>query len=101
MTLKILTDRSPRYLEKLFSVSQNENYNFRSNQTKLKLPKTKTNFQLRSFSYRAAKSCNEIPSETNECYNNLSILSFKPQLLTTVIQIMNVYECNDKSIFTK
>ena len=39
MTFKILTGRSPQYLEKLFSISQNDNYNLRSNQTKLKLPK--------------------------------------------------------------
>ena len=39
MTFKILTGRSPQYLEKLFSISQNNNYNLRSNQTKLKLPK--------------------------------------------------------------
>ena len=38
MTFKILTGRSPRYFEKLFSASQNDNYNLRSNQTKLKLP---------------------------------------------------------------
>ena len=63
MAFKILSGRSPRYLEKLFSVSQNDNYNLRSNQTKLKLPKPKTNFLKRSFSYRTAKSWNELPSE--------------------------------------
>ena len=49
MAFKILSGRSPQYLEKLFSVSQNDNYNLRSNQTKLKLPKPKTNFLKRSF----------------------------------------------------
>ena len=83
MAFKILSGRSPRYLEKLFSVSQNDNYNLRSNQTKLKLPKPKTNFLKRSFSYRAAKSWNELPSETTASYNNLSILSFKRQLLNS------------------
>ena len=83
MTFKILTGRSPQYLEKLFSISQNDNYNLRSNQTKLKLPKPKTNFLKRSFSYRAAKSWNELPSGTTENYNNLSILSFKRQLLSS------------------
>ena len=83
MAFKILSGRSPRYLEKLFSVSQNNNYNLRSNQTKLKLPKPKTNFLKRSFSYRAAKSWNELPSETTASYNNLSILSFKRQLLNS------------------
>ena len=65
MAFKILSGRSPRYLEKLFSVSQNDNYNLRSNQTKLKLPKPKTNFFKRSFSYRAAKSCMERTSKWN------------------------------------
>ena len=83
MTFKILTGRSPQYLEKLFSISQNDNYNLRSNQTKLKLPKPKTNFLKRSFSYRTAKSWNELPSGTTENYNNLSILSFKRQLLSS------------------
>ena len=80
MAFKILSGRSPRYLEKLFSVSQNDHYNLRSNQTKLKLAKPKTNFLKRSLLYRAAKSWNELPSETTASYGNLSILSFKRQL---------------------
>ena len=83
MAFKILSGRSPRYLEKLFSVSQNDNYNLRNNQTKLKLPKPKTNFLKRSFSYRAAKSWNELPSETTASCNNFSILSLKRQLLNS------------------
>ena len=83
MAFKILSGRSPRYLEKLFSVNQNDNYNLRSNQTKLKLPKPKTNFLKRSFSYRAARSWSELPSETAASYNNRSILSFKRQLLNS------------------
>ena len=87
MTFKVLTGRLPRYLGKLFSVSQNDNYNLRSNQIKLNLPKPKTNFLKRSFSYRAAKSWNELPSENTENYNNLSILSFKRQLLNSSVSI--------------
>ena len=74
MAFKMLSGRSPRYLEKLFSVSQNDNYNLRSNQTKLKLPKHTglrspgTNFQVK---------------QTTASYNNLSILSFKRQLLNS------------------
>ena len=84
-TFKVLTGRSPRYLEKLFSVSQNDNYNLRSNQTKLNLPKPNTNFLKRSFSYRAAKCWNELPSETIENYTNLSVLSFKRQLFNSLV----------------
>ena len=83
-TFKVLTGRSPRYLEKLFSVSQNDNYNLRSNQIKLNLPKPKTNFLKRRFSYRAAKCWNELPGETIENYTNLSVLSFKRQLFNSL-----------------
>ena len=71
MTFKILTGRSPQYLEKLFSISQNDNYNLRSNQTKLKLPKPKTNFLKRSFLYRSAKYWNELQSGTTENYHTI------------------------------
>jgi hypothetical protein len=80
MTFKALTGRLPQYLVKLFTRCQNNNYNLRSNQTKLALPKPKTNFLKRSFSYRASKSWNELSSETIENYNELSILSFKRRL---------------------
>ena len=49
MAFKILSGRSPRYLEKLFSVSQTDNYNLRSNQTKLKLPEQKQIFSKEVF----------------------------------------------------
>ena len=44
MTVNVLTSRLPRYIEKLFSVSKDYNYNLGSNQTKLMLPKPKKNF---------------------------------------------------------
>jgi hypothetical protein len=78
MTFKALTDRLPQYLVKLFARCQNNNYNLRSTQTKLALPKPQTNFLQRNFSYRAAKSWNELSSETIENHNEISILSFNP-----------------------
>ena len=51
MTFRALTGRLPQYLVKLFTRCQNNNYNLRSNQTKLALPKPKTNFLKMSFSY--------------------------------------------------
>ena len=48
MTFKALTGRLPQYLVKLFTRCQNNNYNLRSIQTKLALPKPKTNFPKRS-----------------------------------------------------
>ena len=84
MAFKIVSDRSPRYLEKLFSVSQNDNYNLRSNQTKLKLPKSKTNFLKRSFHTELrSPGTNFQVKQTTASYNNLSILSFKRQLLNS------------------
>jgi hypothetical protein len=71
MTFIALTGRLPQYLVKLFTRCQNNNYNLRGNQTKLALPKPKTNFLKRSFSYTAAKSWNEVSSETIENYNEL------------------------------
>ena len=78
MTFRALTGRLPQYLVKLFTRCQNNNYSLRSNQTKI--PKPKTNFLKRSFSYRAAKSWNDISSEAIENQNELSILSFKRRL---------------------
>jgi hypothetical protein len=41
MTFKALTGGLPQYLVKLFTRCQNNNYNLRSNQTNLALPKPK------------------------------------------------------------
>jgi hypothetical protein len=84
MTFRALTGRLPQYLVKLFTRCQNNNYSLRSNQTKLALPKPKTNLLKRSFSYRAAKSWNDISSEAIENQNDLSILSFKRRLYNKV-----------------
>jgi hypothetical protein len=77
MTFKALTGGLPQYLVKLFTRCQNNNYNLRSNQTNLELPKPKTNFLKRSFSYRAARSWNELSSETIENYNELLYQSYR------------------------
>jgi hypothetical protein len=66
-----------RYLENLFSVSQNDNYNLRSNQTKLNLPKPKKNFLKRRFSYRATK-----------CWN----FHVKPKKITIIFQLLYVVQ---------
>ena len=81
MTFKALTGRLPDYLTKLFSKCENSNYSLRSNHSKLALPKPKTSFLKRSFSYRAAKSWNELSCETIDNYENISISSFKKRLL--------------------
>ena len=58
MSFKALTDRLPIYLQKLFIKCNNNNYHLRSNNSKLALPKPKTNFLKRSFSYRTAQVWN-------------------------------------------
>ena len=84
MTFKALTSRSLRYLKTLISANQNDNYNLRSNETKSKLLKPKTNFLKEVFSYRAAKSWNEPLSETTENHNNTSTSSYKRQLFNSL-----------------
>ena len=43
MSFKALTDRLPTYLQELFIKCNNDNYYLRSNNSKLALPKPKTN----------------------------------------------------------
>ena len=77
MTFKALMGQLPSYLTELFTKCENENYHLRSNNTKLFLLKPNTNFLKRSFSYRAAKACNELLSEMTENFQMLSTPSFK------------------------
>ena len=83
MTFKALTNRLPDYVQNFFKKSKNSNYSLRSNNVKLLLPKPKTNFLKRSFSYRAAKGWNELSDEITENIQNLSLPYFK-RLLTFV-----------------
>ena len=79
-TFKALTKRLPKYMFELFNKCNNTNYNLRSNNTKLSLPKPKTNFLKRSFPYRATKSWNELPNEITENYQTLTLLFIKRHL---------------------
>ena len=63
MTFKALTGQGPDYLQQLFTECNNDNYSLRSYNTKLALPKPRTNFLKRTFSYRAAKSWNELSND--------------------------------------
>ena len=73
MTFKALTRQAPDYLRELFTECKNDFYCLGSNDTKLALPKPRTNFQKRSFSYRAAKSWNELSIEITNDYRELAI----------------------------
>ena len=61
MTFKALTAWQVTELSwRTISKCENNSYSLKSNNTKLKLPKPKTNFLKRNFSHRAAKSWNEL-----------------------------------------
>ena len=101
MAFKILSGRSPRYLEKLFSVSQNDNYNLKSNQTKLKLPKPKTNFLkevfhtgLRSPGTNFQVKPPQVATIFQFCRSNVnySIHMFQP-IVNSYILFTNIYYC--------
>jgi hypothetical protein len=63
MMFKVLKNMAPNYLTILFRKCDNYNYPLRSNNLKLSLPKPKTEFLKRSFSYRGAVAWNGRPSE--------------------------------------
>ena len=80
MSFKALTDRLPTYFQELFIKCNNDNYYHRSNNSKLALPKPKTNFLKRSFSYRAAQGWNELQNSITENFDELSLSAFKRQI---------------------
>ncbi len=79
-TFKSLTGNSPTYLTKLFHRCSNETYNLRSNYDQLSLEKPNTNFLKKSFSYRAAKSWNNLPPTLTQNIGNKTVNVFKTLL---------------------
>ena len=63
MMFKVVKYIAPNYLTNMFRKCDNSNYSLRSNNLKLSLPKPKTDFLKRSFSYRGAVAWNSLPSE--------------------------------------
>jgi hypothetical protein len=63
MMFKVLRNMAPNYLTIMFRKCDNSNYSLRSNNLRLSLPKPKTDFLKRSFSYRGAVAWNSLPSE--------------------------------------
>ena len=96
MTFKALTGLGPDYLEQLFIECNNDIYSLRSTNTKLALPKPRTNFLKRSFSYRAAKSWNELSNEITGDFLELSVSAFKRRQLLKRRQL--VYASCSKKI---
>ena len=78
MMFKILKNMAPNYLTTMFRKCDNSNYSLRSNNLKLSLPKPKTDFLKRSFSYRGAIAWNSLPSEfLHKVDKSQSYLSFR------------------------
>ena len=81
MMFKILKNMAPNYLTTMFHNCDNSNYSLRSNNLKLSLPKPKTDFLKRSFSYRGAIAWNNLPSEfLQEVDKSQSYFSFRTLL---------------------
>ena len=81
MMFKVLKNMAPNYLTILFRKCDNSNYSLRSNNLKLSLPKPKTDFLKRSFSYRGAVAWNSLPSELLRVVDeSQSISSFRSLL---------------------
>ena len=72
-TFKALTGNSPAYLTKLFIRCSNETYSLRSNYNELSLAKPRTDFLKKSFSYRAAKSWNNLPLTITQNIGNKTV----------------------------
>ena len=89
MTSKALTNRLPDYVQNFFTRCENSNYCLRSNNVKLSLPKPRTNFLKRSFSYRAAQGWNELSDEVTNNIQDLSLPDFKRRL-TLSLHMNNV-----------
>ena len=62
LMFKILNDQSPEYLKGLFQPFST-GYSLRNSDNKLALPKPRTDFLKRSFSYSGAHSWNSLPSD--------------------------------------
>ena len=79
MTFKALRGLSPKYLTQLFNLNSNTSHELRSNNRYLHLPKPRTNFLKKSFSYQGAVSWNKLPKKVidNVIKGNMSLTSFK------------------------
>ena len=79
MMFKVFHKCSPLYLQNLFYMtSEIHSYNLRGTRFDLQLPKPKTNFLKRSFSYRGAKTWNDLSNDTRELS---SLSTFKNAIL--------------------
>ena len=78
MMYKTMNGLTPEYLQRLFAQSCS-NYNLRNSEGKLALPKPRTNYLKRSFSYSGAALWNNLPDSLK---NVGSVDQFKRNLKT-------------------
>jgi hypothetical protein len=92
VTFKALrpTANSPNYLTEMFNFCSNETYNLRSNFFQLSLDKPNTNFLKKSFSYRAAKSWNNLPDNIRQNVDNITVNVAKSMLINPLGLISNI-----------
>ena len=81
VSFKALTANSPNYLTEMFNFCSNETYNLRSNFCQLSFEKPNTNFLKKSFSYRAAKSWNNLPDNIRQNVDNITLNVAKSMLI--------------------
>ena len=74
---KVLNHMCPPKITSMFQIANNENYNLRSNNKMLMLPKPKTNAMIRSFSYAARVWNNRIQ---NRSYSFQQFVNIFPTL---------------------
>ena len=77
MRFKALTEGRNTYLQELFTKCNNNEYSFRSNNSKLALLKPKTNFLKRSFSQRTAQEWNELLNSINENVDEIYLAAYR------------------------
>ena len=93
MMFKVLRNMAPNYLTIMFRKCDNSNYSLRSNNLKLSLPKPKTDFLKRSFSYRGAVAWNSLPPEL------LRVVDESQSISSFIIRIIQNGEQVKEAIF--
>jgi hypothetical protein len=76
---KIRDNDLPECLASMFNISNNQNYNLRSNELDFSIPKPNTNYLKKSFSYSGAALWNDLPKCAKEA---TSISQFRAILKT-------------------
>ena len=77
MIYKELSDLVLTYVSQFFTFCNNSTYELRSNESKLYLRKSETNFLKRSFLYRGAVAYNNLNNELSENFTQIPMKQVK------------------------